>query len=370
MKKLILVVGARPNFIKVARLIPELKKYFQVLVYHTGQHFDKNMSGWFLNAFNIKIDRIEFLDKDLKWGERFGKIMHLFQKYCERENPDGIVVVGDVDSTSACSQAVKRFNTDIKLIHIESGLRSYDKKMPEEINRIITDHFSDIKFVTDPIGVNHLLNENICKDGVDTFWVGNTMIDTLKHYKNYIDEMKFYEAKNKYILLTLHRPDNVDNRSRFNQIMEIVSQQKQRVFFPIHPRARKKLNSSFKNIEFCDPFDYFLLQKSLKDCLFCVTDSGGIQEEARFWRVPLVTIRKKTERPVTCYDNTNVVVWKSRDIELAIKMIVDKGNILTDLLLKKEERAYYRSYEVLDEKKFKWMNNASKEIAEILKEKV
>lgn len=367
MKKLILVVGARPNFVKVARLIPELKKYFKVLVYHTGQHFDKNMSGWFLKAFQINIDRIEKLE-DVKWGERFGQIMHLFQKYCEREKPDGVIVVGDVDSTSACAQAIKRLDRDIPLVHIESGLRSFDKKMPEEINRIITDHLSNIKFVTDPIGIKHLLTEGICKNNVDTFWVGNTMIDTLRHYE---EQIKSVNKPVIHVLVTLHRPDNVDSDRIYDilsTIQENVCNLGYHVGFPVHPRVRKKIDfSRFLGIDNYAPFDYFTLQKALKCCHFCITDSGGIQEEARFWRKPLITIRQKTERPVTCFDNTNIVVWKIKDIESAIKSILDKGNIYKDLLLKKEERSYYKSYEVLDREKFRWKNNASKEITEILK---
>ena len=370
MKKIILVIGARPNFIKVARLIPELKRYFNIKVYHTEQHKNKEMSQDFLRLFKIKVDDWANLDDAMShsWGGRFGDIMSQFQHYCRKEKPDGVIVVGDVDSTSACSQAVKRLDSSIKLIHVESGLRSFDMRMPEEINRIITDRLSDIKFVTDPIGIKNLLDEGICLNGVDTFWVGNTMIDTLRYYIhkvpiNVIDGF----------LITLHRPDNVDNKKRLLSILdaieECIEDKDLEAVFPVHPRTAEILKGVANNrwgcIKLVKPFSYLEMQGALKDCLLCISDSGGLQEEARYWSTPIITIRKETERPITCYDNTNVMAYAPKDISYYLDLFFGKG-----IDWESKYNSYYANYRSLDRTKFEWNNNASREIAEILKEKL
>ena len=382
-KKIILVIGTRPNFVKIARLEKALRKEFELFVYHTGQHSSHKMSQWFIDFFKIEIDQIDSLPQNVcdSSTERFGIICKQFERYihikCRKGDiPDAIMVVGDVDSTFACAFVAKKLN--IPIIHLESGLRSFDKNMPEEINRILTDRISDIKLVTDPIGVQNLLDEGCAKTAIDTFWVGNTMIDTLRWLDRY--HLAAIDPKNiRYnIIATFHRPENVDDR--IEQIIKFLDGHKWRgcgFCLCTHPRFENNVGTDKLNkirqsgINIVSQPSYLEFIKLLKGCMIVLTDSGGVQEEAAYFNKPTITIRNNTERPVTTYINDNLI---TPDLDLAKKHI---NKFLSDDL--HDENAYYIKHNLYhkmadfysdhrdDEKKLYWKNNASREIVNVLR---
>lgn len=316
MKTIITVVGARPNFMKAAPLLRSLKKSANLnsLLVHTGQHYDKNMSDVFFNDLNIqKPDYLLNIGSGTQ-SYQTGKIMEKFEAVCTQVKPDLIIVLGDINSTMACSIVAKKLH--IKLAHIEAGLRSNDKNMPEEINRLITDAITDFFFITEKSA-----NENLIKEGHDEnkiFFVGNLMIDSL-HYG--LDKIKnLPHAKNSdYGLITLHRPSNVDDHTNLkniiNQLKNISNEIK--LYFSIHPRTKKQIEDCGidlgEKITILNPQSYLEFLHLMRDSKVVFTDSGGIQEETTVLKIPCYTLRYNTERPITVTQGTNRLILPKKD---------------------------------------------------------
>lgn len=339
LKKIMLVVGARPNFIKAAPLMKELQKQgdmFQTYLVHTGQHYDHNLSRLFF-------DELQMAEPDKYLGvgsgthaQQTAKIMTELEDVLIDNKVDLVIVFGDVNSTMAA--AIVAAKLGIKLAHVEAGLRSFDKNMPEEINRIVTDRLSDYLFTTEKAAEINLRNEGIPEDNI--FFTGNIMIDSLvnnlrKARRSRILEKLSIEA-NKYAAMTLHRPSNVDDKITLTELLEAISEisKKIKVIFPCHPRTRKKiqrfslLNKSdsgrFHVIEPLGYLDFLKLQSSAR---FILTDSGGIQEETTYLKIPCITIRDNTERPVTTEIGSNVLTGtNSRNIIRAAINILNGHN--------------------------------------------
>jgi len=317
-KEIFLVCGARPNFIKIIPLIDELKRRnIQFKLVHTGQHYDNEMSKIFFEE--LEIPKPDFFLNVGSGTHAFqtGKIMIEFDKILDLNSPELVIVVGDVNSTLACALVSKK--RLIKVAHVEAGLRSFDKTMPEEINRILTDQISDFLFITERSAELNLLREGI--DQKKIYYVGNVMIDTLLKYLDKIENRKtfnkFNVEKRKFTLLTLHRPSNVDNKIALNKILKILeyTSKKLPILFPVHPRTLGNLrkfnlekNLKKLNIILTEPLGYLDFLNLMKYSRFILTDSGGIQEEASILGIPVLTLRKNTERPITIEKGTNTIV--------------------------------------------------------------
>ncbi len=319
MKKIISVVGARPNFIKIAPVAKAFKKYrkeVKHLICHTGQHFDKRMS-------EIFFDQLQMPKPDFNLGvgsgshaEQTARIMLDLEKVLTAERPDLVIVPGDVNSTLAAALVASKMG--IPIAHVEAGLRSFDKTMPEEINRIVTDVVSDYLFVTEHSGMHNLRDEGM--DESKIHFVGNTMIDTLETHYETIESCTITTEmglpQNKYILGTFHRPSNVDEPEALKELMETLERlAKERILiFPVHPRTRKniqkhKLDKNIsKNLVITEPFGYIEFLSLMRYAELVITDSGGIQEETTYMGVQCITVRKNTERPVTIDVGTNHLV--------------------------------------------------------------
>jgi len=326
--RIINVVGARPNFIKIAPIMAEYRKNtnIEAILVHTGQHYDCKMSDLFFSQIGISEP-----DDNLEVGSashavQTANIMKAFEPICKKYKPDGVLVVGDVNSTIACGLVAVKLG--IKLIHVEAGLRSGDREMPEEINRILTDSISDLLFCTEKSGVNNLLNEGISKNKI--FFVGNVMIDTLLKNKVKAEKSKILEqlsiSGKDYAVLTLHRPNNVDNIRVFNQIIDAleVIQEHLLVIFPVHPRTRKNIlggniGSRIKkmsNLKLIDPLGYLDFMKLMSAARLVLTDSGGLQEETTVLGIPCLTLRNNTERPITIDLGTNILTGTDPNVIL------------------------------------------------------
>lgn len=316
--KLLVIAGARPNFMKVAPLIRELRNH-NVLwrIVHTGQHYDDEMSNVFFETLDIPEPDYFLNVGSGTHAEQTSKIMLEFEKVCQDENPDVIVVVGDVNSTLACSITAKKLH--IKVAHVEAGLRSGDLTMPEEINRIVTDSIADSLFVTEKSGIENLKKEG--KKDHQIFFVGNIMIDNLFYsLKKVTTAQKRDYIKSPYAVITLHRPSNVDDRKKLENILMALQEisQDMNVIFPIHPRTKKNIEMFSlsglinTNINVTPPRDYIDFLTLWKDATLVLTDSGGIQEETTALGIPCFTIRENTERPVTVEEGTNTLVGTSR----------------------------------------------------------
>ena len=323
--KIILVAGARPNFMKIAPIIRALKnKNDNTLVWklvHTGQHYDFNMSETFFENLGIPEPDYSLNAGGGSHSEQTAKILTAFEKICEKEMPDIVLVVGDVNSTLACSIVAKKQN--IKVAHVEAGLRSFDLTMPEEINRMVTDSITDYFFTTEKVA-----NENLIKEGKaegQIHYVGHVMIDNLLYQKEKLlkeDTSHFSVSKLKaglddYIFLTLHRPATVDNRGKMSDIVNALNRISEEtcIIFPIHPRTKKMINSfGFEfsdNIIQLEPLGFKESLFLWKDAVMVLTDSGGLQEETTGLGIPCYTVRENTERPVTITEGTNTLIGTS-----------------------------------------------------------
>ncbi len=320
MKKILVIVGTRPNFIKVTQFKKvALQHGHDLKIVHTGQHFDDKMANVFFKQFNLTPDYFLDTTQGLNREELIAEIAKNLENLIKTTfKPDLMVVVGDVNSTLAGANAAK--NCGIKLAHLESGLRSYDETMPEEHNRILTDKVTDYFFVTEQSGYDNLIKEGHTKDSV--FFVGNTMIDTMVAFNKEIEASPVLEDlkvnKKQFVLITMHRPATVDNAEGLGKLLEILKEvnKNYKIVFPVHPRTTKNmeylgLKEEFESIEgliFTEPLDYFAFQKLIKYSKFILTDSGGIQEETTFLQVPCFTLRPNTERPITVTLGTNTLV--------------------------------------------------------------
>jgi len=335
MKNIYLLVGARPNFIKISKFKElSIEFDFNTIIIHSGQHYDFKMSDIFfqqLGVFPDKFLNTSTIDPAYSIGDTMLKLSDFFRK----NTPDLLIVPGDVNTTLAGSIVANKLG--IPLAHLESGLRSFDLSMPEENNRIITDCLSDYLFVTEDSGIRNLETERVKGN---KFLVGNTMIDSLVKYTSLIDKISIVRELNlqeqNYFLITFHRPGNVDEFESLEIIVNlIISISKlKKVIFPLHPRTLSKLKffnllntlNNESNVVLTEPLGYFEFQNFVKNSLGVITDSGGIQEETTYLNIPCLTVRPNTERPITVEIGTNTLV----DLDL------NKILLLVDLILSKK----------------------------------
>lgn len=292
-----LVVGTRPNFMKAAALYEPLSKYFDIKLVHTGQHYDENMSRIFFNKFNQLDISYKFNLTKKGHAKQTAEIMEKFDILCDEKHPDFVIVVGDVNSTLACGLVAKK--RGIKLIHVEAGIRSFDKTMPEEINRILVDHISDFLFATEPAAMNNLVDEGLSnKLNTKVYLVGDVMIDTLeKHISDLV------AVKEDYCICTIHREKNViDSRILKNLLWSINRiAESTKVIFPIHPNTKNLIKSygyddMLYNIDVRNPMAYIDFLSYVKHAKFVVTDSGSLQTECNYMNIPCLVLRENTER--------------------------------------------------------------------------
>ena len=314
-----LIVGTRPNFVKVAPLIKELDKRKKKNVFninyrliHTGQHYSTKLSEVFFKDLKIPKPKINFNVGSFTHSKQVAKIMIAYEKVLLKKKPNMVIVFGDVNSTVACAITAKRFN--IICAHVEAGIRSFDNSMPEELNRIITDSVSDYFFTTSKFANQNLLNQGVSKKKI--FFIGNLMIDSL------LDNLKKFKApkiknlnisfdNDEYYILTLHRPTNVDNKVKLNEIITFISKimKNKKIIFLTHPRTKKNLlkSKTTKNIHFLKPLGYLEFNYLLKNSSGIITDSAGISEESSVLNKPCITLRDTTERLETIIFGTNVL---------------------------------------------------------------
>jgi UDP-N-acetylglucosamine 2-epimerase (non-hydrolysing) len=304
----LVVVGARPNFIKVAPLLKRAKEYphLSFTLLHTGQHFDENMSKVFFDDLGIPKPDIQFDTREELHTEKLGKMFTGLKNVIKRNKFHAVIVVGDVNSTLA--GAVSTGTRGVKLIHIEAGLRSHDRRMPEEINRAVTDHVSSKLFITEPSAKENLLKEGIPADRI--FYVGNLMIESIELFKSKFEASDILKrlglTKKEYVVATIHRQENTDDKKIFEHILNTLNDvhKKIPVVLPLHPGTRNKLKTfgfedKLKNITVIEPLGYIDFMKLVIDSKGVLTDSGGIQEETSHLGIPCATLRDNTERPIT-----------------------------------------------------------------------
>jgi len=321
MKKILIIIGTRPNYIKITRfkqLAQELyPERFNIRILHTGQHYSPEMSDIFFQQFGFKPDyflNISPGNVNYQLAEIISKVDDILREWI----PDLVMVPGDVNTTLAA--ALSAHKAGFMVAHLESGLRSFDRSMPEEINRILTDEITDLFFVTEKSGEENLLKEGKSKEKI--FMVGNTMIDTFKAFQPKIQQQEITAKLNlegqDFVVMTMHRPATVDNREGLRKLADMIRMitQNYKLVFPIHPRTVSKLKEEelydamekIENLILTPPLDYLSFQKLITDCCFVVTDSGGIQEETTFLQKPCLTLRPNTERPVTVDIGSNLLV--------------------------------------------------------------
>mgnify|MGYP000117905824 CR=1 FL=1 len=335
--RIINVVGARPNFIKIAPLMRAYQghKRIEPLLVHTGQHYDAAMSDLFFHDLAIPAPDINLEVGPASHAVQTAEIMRAFEKVVVRWRPDAVLVVGDVNSTIACGLVAAKLG--VRLLHVEAGLRSFDRSMPEEINRLLTDAISDLLFCSEQSGVDNLLREGHPREKVH--FVGNVMIDTLLASRDkaqasrILDTMSLTPAG--YALLTLHRPSNVDQPRTLKGIVDALEiiQQDMPVVFPMHPRTRTVFESSplrqrvkaMPGLRLTSPLGYLDFLKLMSAARVVLTDSGGVQEETTILGVPCLTLRKNTERPVTIEMGTNQLAGTRADTIVAAYRRVAEG---------------------------------------------
>ena len=319
MKPILLVVGARPNFMKMAPLYSEIKKRnLPVLLLHTGQHYDKDMSKVFFDDLGMPEPDIYLGVGSASHAKQTAKIMIDFEEICIKEKPAIVVVAGDVNSTIACALVATKLS--IPVGHVEAGLRSFDMDMPEEINRILTDRISSLLFTPSKDANENLLNEGMNKENIKL--VGNIMIDSLLNNMEKASASEIHKKikieKENYALITLHRPSNVDYEDSLSRIMnalEIISKDI-KIVFPIHPRTANMIEkfglesriNQIPNLVLTKPLGYLDFLALIKHSKVVFTDSGGLQEETTSLGIPCITLRDNTERPITIEQGTNVLV--------------------------------------------------------------
>jgi len=321
MLKVINVVGARPNFMKVAPIVAAMKRRpasFQPLVVHTGQHYDSAMSDSFFEDLDLPNPDTHLGVGSASHAVQTAAVMERFEPVVLQEQPDWVLVVGDVNSTLACALVCVKLG--VKVAHVEAGLRSRDRTMPEEINRLLTDQIADLLLTPSPDADENLLAEGIPRERIR--FVGNVMIDSLQKNLAVARQLQTKEqlglTGRDYALLTLHRPSNVDLRESFEPIiaaLEVIAS-KLPIVFPVHPRTRKTIAelgltdrvAAIKDLRTIDPLGYLDFLNLSSGARLVLTDSGGIQEETTALGIPCLTLRENTERPITVEMGTNVVV--------------------------------------------------------------
>lgn len=345
MTKIILVAGARPNFMKVAPLMHALKNhpFIQPVLVHTGQHYDVKMSGQFFEELNIPAPDINLEVGSASHAVQTARIMERFEQICIDEKPDAILVVGDVNSTAACTMVAAKLG--IKTIHYEAGLRSNDRTMPEEINRLVTDAICDVFITTSRDADENLLKENVPVEKIHM--LGNLMIDSLvanlgkaqttKLQFKLLNRDKTIESGNDFILhqygiMTFHRPGNVDDPESLKNLVQLWGEISKKIplIFPVHPRTFKNIRlfgleeiiNKFEHLYFIEPLGYLQFIHLVSRSMFALTDSGGIQEETTYLNIPCLTVRPNTERPVTVWEGSNKLI-KTDEIITEVNLILD-----------------------------------------------
>jgi len=338
--KIHLIVGARPNFMKIAPLYQEFSRYpekFTLKLVHTGQHYDERMSKFFFDDLALP-HPAEYLEVGSGFhGEQTAKIMDRYEKVLIADHPDLVIVAGDVNSTLACALDAAKLH--IPVAHLEAGLRSFDRRMPEEINRLLTDTIADYLLTPSRDADLNLINEGIPNNKI--YFVGNIMIDSLIRHKEKAQTSQILKKLNleekQYGLITLHRPSNVDHQNGLKTIFSAFEQiaKKLKLIFPIHPRTRKMIRqfgmeekvNNIQDLALIEPVGYYDFLKLQMEARFLLTDSGGIQEETTWFGIPCLTLRPNTERPITISEGTNQLVeFKTDMIVNAVDRIL-KGNI-------------------------------------------
>ncbi|MEO6348718.1 MAG: UDP-N-acetylglucosamine 2-epimerase (non-hydrolyzing) [Aquaticitalea sp.] len=314
-----IVAGARPNFMKIAPIIDAIKNKKQqgfeidFRLVHTGQHYDKNLSDTFFEELNIPFPDVNLEVKSGTQAEQTAAIMIGFEKDLKENPTDLVLVVGDVTSTMACAIVAKK--EGVKVAHVEAGIRSGDLRMPEEINRMVTDSLTDYFFTTSTYANSNLKKLGFSDDQI--FFVGNVMIDTLRKNEERLKQPNLWKdlglEEKKYMVMTLHRPSNVDEEQQLKALIsQIVTLGKDyTIIFPVHPRTKKLLQDldlNFENLHYVNPLGYLEFNYLVKNAFAVLTDSGGITEETTVMNVPCITLRENTERPETCVIGTNVLV--------------------------------------------------------------
>ncbi len=359
--KIMSIVGARPNFMKIASIARAIEDYnntgndplIEHIIVHTGQHYDNRMSTLFFEELDLPKPHINLEVGSASHAVQTAQIMERFEPAIIEEQPDILLVVGDVNSTVACALVASKIqyspqNSELKtqnlrrklvIAHVEAGLRSFDREMPEEINRILTDALSDILFITEESAIKNLQNEGILPDKIH--FVGNVMIDTLINHVEKAKKMNVLAAlglsTGPYGLVTIHRPSNVDSADILTELTRSIKKIGARIpiVFPIHPRTRYNLDRfglyddfvQSEGIHLTEPLGYFEFLNLLLEATVVLTDSGGIQEETTFLGVPCITLRDNTERPITVSLGTNYLVGTNPDgiIRIVGEILEGKG---------------------------------------------
>lgn len=358
MKKIVTIIGARPQFIKASVVSKALKNSFDEIIVHTGQHYDKNMSDIFFEQLEIPKPKYNLNIGSGSHGKQTGEMLIKIEEVLLEEKPDYVLVYGDTNSTLAGALAASKLL--IPVIHVEAGLRSFNSKMPEEQNRILTDHISKTLICPTKVAV-----ENLAKEGIseNVYHVGDVMCDSVKYFskradekinKENIDLKPIYEKRdiNKWYLATIHRAENTENSEKLSVILNVFEKLDNMIIFPVHPRIRKMVDelvikNNYKNIYFIEPVDYLTMLYLTKNAEKIVTDSGGLQKECYILDVPCITVREQTEWVETLQKGYNTLS-KIEENELYSKIVNAK---------------------IIDENKIHYYGdgNASNEILEILK---
>lgn len=332
-----LIAGARPNFMKIAPIVRALRADGRLdwRIVHTGQHYDRDMNDVFFDELGIPAPDVRLGCGGGSHATQTGRIMEAYESLCTTDRPDAVLVVGDVNSTLACSIVAKK--ACIPVAHVEAGLRSGDMSMPEEINRLVTDAIADWFFVTEPSGLQHLQREG--KDMAQVFDVGHVMVDNVLHQAAQLADTDtstlpgsaFKQRHARYGVVTLHRPSNVDSAEALGRValaLRTVSEELPLVF-PVHPRTRNNIErhgiSMGPGVELMAPLPYMAFLNLWKDATVVLTDSGGLQEETTALGVPCVTLRENTERPVTVDEGSNVLAGTQPEAIIAAARAAIRG---------------------------------------------
>lgn len=326
-----LIAAARPNFMKIAPVYHELSKadWCEPRIVHTGQHYDPNMSDSFFDDLKLPEPHIHLGVGSGTHAEQTGRVMMAYEKVCMEDPPAWIIVVGDVNSTMACTLVGAKLH--IPVAHLEAGLRSGDRRMPEEINRLVTDAIADLLWTPSPDGDENLLREGVAAEKIER--VGNVMIDSYKLLESQIAELDM-PAKlgldGDFAVVTLHRPSNVDTKAALAKIVDglVAVAKDTTLVFPLHPRTRARLEefdlletlSAPSSIHILEPLGYQEFMSLVSNCKFILTDSGGVQEESSYLGIPCLTLRENTERPVTVTEGSNRLIHAGELKEAAGKL--------------------------------------------------
>jgi UDP-N-acetylglucosamine 2-epimerase (non-hydrolysing) len=335
-KTIHLIAAARPNFMKIAPLYHALKRqnWVEPVIIHTGQHYDLNMSDAFFQDLRLPEPHIHLGIGSGTHAEQTGGVMIACEKVLMEVNPDLVVVVGDVNSTLATTLAATKLG--VKVAHLEAGLRSFDRYMPEEINRVVTDALADLLWTPSPDADENLLREGVPEGKIKR--VGNIMIDSLEMLRHRVEQQSVYQefglTPGEYGLITLHRPANVDQPDMLAEICHILSRIAEKIplVFPVHPRTKKRLESfdllslltKVHNLHLLEPLSYIPFMNLVFNCTLAITDSGGIQEETTYLGIPCLTLRPNTERPITVQEGTNRLC-RPEEIETQVDYILTKS---------------------------------------------